>query len=192
MAETSPSLLCRCRQRDDNAAWQRLVDLYTPFIHGLLKRQNIPQQDASDLVQEVLAIVVRELPTFEYDPKRGTFRAWLRTITVNCLRAYWRRPTLRGSGDDKVYDMLDQLADSNSEASRLWDQEHDQFVWRKLVDVIRPEFGPSTWRAFCLVTLEGVSPAQAAEQLGITTNAVFIAKSRVMQRLKEEASGLID
>jgi len=192
MAETSPSLLNRCRQRHDNESWQRLVELYTPFIHGLRIRHNIPQEDARDLAQEVLAIVARELPTFEYDPKRGTFRGWLRTITVNCLRAYWRSRTPRGTGDSDVQEMLNQLADPNSEASRVWDREHDQFVWRRLVELVKPEFEPSTWQAFCLVTLEGVKPAQAAKKVGITTNAVFIAKSRVMRRLKEEAAGLID
>src|SRR5437763_634975 len=91
MAESSVSLLERLRSRPDAAGWERLVELYRPLLLGWLKRYGVQAQDAEDLSQEVLAAVVRELPGFEYDRQRGSFRGWLRAILVNRLRGFWRK-----------------------------------------------------------------------------------------------------
>src|SRR5260370_35769625 len=90
MSETSASLLDRLREQPDAASWQRLVDLYTPLIRGWLRRHALPQQETDDVVQEVLAVVVRRLPGFRRGARTGAFRCWLRTFPVNCLRDFWR------------------------------------------------------------------------------------------------------
>ena len=88
MLETSFSLLERLRLSSDSAAWQRLVELYTPYIQSWLRRQNVQPADVEDLTQEVLRSVVGALPNFQHDLRRGAFRRWLRTITVNHLRSF--------------------------------------------------------------------------------------------------------
>ena len=90
MSETSASLLDRLGDHADGEAWRRLVDLYTPLIRGWLRRQGVPEAEVDDLAQEVLGIVVRELPGFHHNRRVGAFRAWLRVITTNCLRQAWR------------------------------------------------------------------------------------------------------
>jgi RNA polymerase sigma-70 factor (ECF subfamily) len=193
MAETSASLLERLRCHPDPASWQRLVDLYTPLIRHWLRRHGLQPPDAEDLVQEVLAAVVAELPRFHYDPARGSFRAWLRAVTANRLRAFWRSRQARpaATGDSTFAErVLDQLADPHSDLSRLWDREHDQHVAGRLLELIEPEFEPSTWRAFRRVVMDGIKPAEAAAELGLSVNAVFIAKSRVLRRLRQEMQGL--
>jgi RNA polymerase sigma-70 factor (ECF subfamily) len=194
MSETSATLLDRLCNRPDDEAWARLVDLYTPLIRGWLRRHLRLEQDADDLVQDVLAVVVRKLPGFRREPRTGAFRRWLRSITVNCLRDYWRsgrsRPT--ATGDSNFAQMLDQLEDPASDLSRLWDQEHDHHVTHRLLEMIRPRFEPATWQAFQRVALEGVAAEQVAAELGLSVNAVFIAKSRVLKLLREEGAGLID
>src|SRR5438045_859740 len=103
MTDTSASLLERLRTRPDAAAWERLVDLYTPLVRGWLRRHGVQSEDADDLVQEVMTTLVRELPQFHYEGERGSFRGWLRTITVNRLRHFWRarqsRPRATGGSD---------------------------------------------------------------------------------------------
>src|SRR5438270_14034084 len=100
MPETPVSLLERLRLRPDGVAWQRLVDLYTPLIQKWLRYQALEPADVEDLVQEVLGVLVRELPQFRHDLRRGAFRRWLRTITINRLRMFWRarrsRPVATG------------------------------------------------------------------------------------------------
>jgi RNA polymerase sigma-70 factor (ECF subfamily) len=194
MSATSATLLQRLRDRTDQDAWQRLVDLYTPLLNGWLKRYGLQASDREDLVQEVLTAVVREAPRFRHNGRPGAFRHWLRAILVNRLREFWRGRQSRpaATGDSDVADMLAQLEDPDSGLSHLWDQEHDKHVLHRLLALIEPQFTPSTWRAFHRVVLEGARPDAVAAELGLSVNAVFIAKSRVLQRLRDETRELLD
>jgi RNA polymerase sigma-70 factor, ECF subfamily len=194
MPETSFSLLERLRSQPDDASWRRLLDLYTPLVRTWLRRHGLADGDAEDLVQEVLAVVVRELPHFEHNRRPGAFRGWLRAVVLNRWRDFWRarrdRPVAAGGSESAR--ALDQLEDPNSALSQLWDREHDQHALGRLLQLVEPTFAPSTWRAFRRVVLEGAPPAAVAAELGTSVNAVCIAKSRVLQRLRQEARGLLD
>jgi RNA polymerase sigma factor (sigma-70 family) len=193
MPETSISLLDRLRDSPDAASWQRLVDLYTPLIQSWLRRQGLQPADADDLAQEVLAVLVRELPGFQHQ-RPGSFRSWLRTITVNRLRNFWRASQTRAvaTGDSDMLRRLDELEDPRSELSRLWDQEHDEHIMKRAMELIESDFAPSTWKAFRRQVLEGASVDTVAAELSLSANAVIIAKSRVLSRLREEIRGLVD
>jgi RNA polymerase sigma-70 factor (ECF subfamily) len=184
--ETSESLLERLRLRPDEESWQRLLAVYEPFIRRFLRDPAL-QSDADDLAQDILAVLVRELPTFRRQ-RCGSFRAWLRTITVHRVHEWWRRQRGRPAGGSQ----LDQLADPASVLSRLWDAEHDRHVARRLLELLEPEFTPGTWRAFHRQVLDGATASEAAAELGMTVNAVLIAKSRVLRRFREEIAGLLD
>ena len=140
-----------------------------------------------------MTVLVRELPGFRRR-RTGSFRRWLRTITVHRLQAYQRsrrhRPRALAAAPEAC--PLAQLADPASDLSRLWDQEHDEHVVRRLLELIETEFAPNTQRAFRRVVFDEVKPAQAAEELGMSVNAVLLAKSRVLSRLRQEARGLLD
>jgi RNA polymerase sigma-70 factor (ECF subfamily) len=194
MPDTSVSLLQRLRLQPDDGTWKRFIDIYEPLIQGWLRRYSVAPEDAEDLSQEVMAILVRKLPEFQHNGQQGAFRNWLRTVTVNQLRLLWRirkgKPAGRGGSD--VAQMLDQLADPESSLSRVWDQEHDRHVARRLMELIEPQFEPKTWLAFRRVALEGRKAAEVAGELGISVNAVLLAKSRVLSRLRREMAGLTD
>jgi RNA polymerase sigma-70 factor (ECF subfamily) len=194
MFETSASLLERLRGQPDAGSWKRLVDLYTPLLRSWLRRHLVPHDDVDDLVQEVMAVLVRELPHFHYDRQRGSFRGWLRTITVNRLRMFWRSRQSRplATGDSDLARKLDALEDPQSALSQLWDREHDQHVAHRLLELIEPEFEPTTWRAFRRVTLDGAEVSTVAAELGISLNAVYLAKYRALRRLRQEMQGLTD
>jgi len=194
MSPTSATLLERLRDRADAEAWQRLVDTYAPLLSGWLRRYCLQDADVDDLVQEVLVTVARQAAKFQHSGRPGAFRHWLRTILVNRLREFWRDQRLRpkATGDSDFVEMLDQLQDPDSHLSHLWDQEHDRHIVRRLLAMIEPQFAPSTWQAFRRVVLEGARADAVAAELGITVNAVFIAKSRVLQRLREEGRVLLD
>src|SRR5258708_25385332 len=148
MAETSFSLLNRLCRRPDPDSWRGLADLYTPLIHGWLRRHAVAPADADDLTQEVMTVVVRELPQFRHNQQRGAFRNWLRTITAHRLRDLWRSRQARplATGDSDFVKMLDELEDPHSDLSRLWDQQHDQHVARRLMELVQPQFQPATSR----------------------------------------------
>ncbi|HEV3118237.1 MAG TPA: sigma-70 family RNA polymerase sigma factor [Gemmataceae bacterium] len=194
MPDTSISLLERLRLQPDEGSWKRLVDLYVPLIRGWLRRYDVSPEDAEDLAQDVMALVVREIPDFQHNQQPGAFRKWLRTITVNRLRMLWRarQGKAAASGNSDVLQMLDQLEDPNSGLSRVWDEQHNQHVARRLMEMIQPQFAPATWKAFRRVVLDGQKPAVVAAEFGISVNAVLLAKSRVLRRLRQEMRGLTD
>jgi RNA polymerase sigma-70 factor (ECF subfamily) len=191
--ETSASLLERLRTTPDEAAWRRLDELYRPLIRRWLLRDPSLGNEAEDVIQDVMSVLVRELPDF-HRRRHGSFRRWLRTITAHRLGAFYRsrrnRPLALGSPlEDSP---LMQLADPHSELGSQWDREHDRHVLSCLMELIAPLFEPTTLAAFRRVAVEGVAPARAAEELGVSHNAVLVAKSRVLNRLRQEAEGLID
>lgn len=191
MADTPGSLLERLQKQPDAASWQRLVDLYTPLIRTWLCRYETLPDDVEDLLQDVLHVLVRELPGFRHQQRRGAFRCWLRMITVNRLRQHWReqRSRRREVGFEAI---LDQLEDPASDLSQLWDQEHDRHVACQLLERICRDFTPGTWQAFRRYVLEGARAAEVSRETGLSVNAVLLARSRILRRLREEARGLLD
>lgn len=191
--ETSASLLERLRDAPTSSIWQRMVDIYTPLLRGWLGRHQLQSPDQDDLIQEVMTVVVAEIPKFHYDPQRGTFRGWLRTILANRLRAFWRghrrTPT---PAEDTFEELLEQLADPQSEVTSGFNDLYDEIVLKRLLEQIKPEFEEKTWQAFHRVALDEANPAAVAEELGMSVGAVYIAKSRVMRRLQQEKKGLLD
>jgi RNA polymerase sigma-70 factor (ECF subfamily) len=190
MEETSASLLWRLSHQPDPQSWKRFFDLYSPWIYAWLRRRHfLAHHDAEDLVQDVLGTVAREMPGFAYDPHKGKFRSWLRTITVNRLRALRKKGRRLHPAADG---MLDQLADPHSGLSHLWDREYERHVASRLLELIEPEFEPITWQAFRRYVQDEAPVDVVAAELGLTRNAVYIAKSRVLRRLRQELQGLID
>lgn len=192
--KTSVSLLERVQTGADDEDWKQLADLYTPLIRGWLHRNGMPSPDVDDAVQEVLTVVMRKLPEFQRQPRPGAFRAWLRNITVICVRDFFRKRNRypQPAGKSSFQTFLEQMADPDSGLSRMWDEEHDRHVFRVLVERVRPEFAESTWTAFRRTAVDGLPAKDAAKELGISLNAVFIARSRVLSRLKQEAKGLLN
>jgi RNA polymerase sigma-70 factor (ECF subfamily) len=191
--ETSVSLLERLRSPHDEEAWRRLDDIYRPLIRRWLLRYPGLGDEVEDVVQDILCVLVRELPGFQRQ-RNGSFRCWLRTITAHRALAHHRsrrgRPQALGNPIEEC--PLAQLNDPNSELSLLWDQEHDRHVLRRLLELIEPMFAPATLAAFRRVFFDEVGVAQVATELGLSISAVYLAKSRVLKALRQEASGLID
>ncbi len=194
MPETSLSLLERVASRGDGEAWNRLVDVYTPVLHGWLRRYEVlAPADVDDLVQDVLLAVSKEMPHFQANGQPGAFRGWLRAILVNRLRHFWRsrqhRPQAVGGSD--FVKQLEQLSDGQSQITQFWEQEHDRHVMQRLLALAEPRFAPITWQAFRLQALEGISAEETASQLHIPLHSVYAAKSRALKMLREMADGLI-
>jgi RNA polymerase sigma-70 factor (ECF subfamily) len=189
MTSTPISLLDRLKKAPaDSPDWSRFQDIYLPLIKAWLARIAGTRDERDDLAQEVMVVLVRELHVFRTQGK-GSFRAWLRQITVNQSRAYFKkrrkRPLVGLSKDEDQF--LSQLEDPNSELSREWDQDHDRHVSQKLLLLVKNDFTPATWDAFCQFALEGNPAGEVAKNLGISENAVLLAKSRILKRLRREA-----
>ncbi len=191
--ETSLSLLDRLCQEPDAASWDRLIAAYSPLLRKWIDRYEVQAADADDLVQDVLVVVMRELPSFRHNQQRGAFRTWLRRIVVNRLRNFWRRRgrVARHDGGD-LMGRIDELEDPNSQGSLLWDREHDRHLALQILALLELRFTESTRGAFRRLVLDDADADQVAAEFGLSLNAVFTAKSRVLRELRILGRGLID
>jgi RNA polymerase sigma-70 factor (ECF subfamily) len=190
---TSLSLLERLRvARPDAPDWNRFEAIYRPLIRRWIGQIPGLGNDVEDVTQEVMLVLVREIPRFERQ-RLGSFRAWLRQITVNRVRVHrrqhYRQPAVAA---DQTDGFLDQIADSNSLLARQFDEDHDKHVCDALKSAVKSDFDQSTWDAFQQFAVEGRPAAEVAAELGMTVNAVVKAKARVLRRLREEAGGFLE
>jgi RNA polymerase sigma-70 factor (ECF subfamily) len=194
MSATPVSLLDRLRSRPSRTDWQRLDELYRPLLVQWLRRFPDFGKDADDIVQEVLLIVFENVQSFRRE-REGSFRTWLRRVVENQLRRAQRRArrNARLVGDSsRLAEQIEQLADPDSELSLRWDREHDQHVFNQILTLVRADYQEKTWEAFERFALRDEPVGSVSRSLGMTENAVILAKSRVLRRLRQEASGLID
>jgi RNA polymerase sigma-70 factor (ECF subfamily) len=188
MDTTSASLLERLKVQVDQRAWSRFVDLYTPMMYSWARQIGLQESDAADLVQEVFVLLVEKMPDFAYD-RHKSFRAWLRTVTLNkwrdrCRRRATRPPEVTGQPPPDVAEA--RLESSFSEV------EYRQHLVARALELMQAEFQPTTWQACWEFVVVGRPAAEVARQLGISENAVHLAKGRVLRRLREELEGLLD
>lgn len=190
---TPHSLIARVSMGNGSPSWEQFFRLYGPMLHRWLHPHLVQPSDADDIVQDVLLVVVEKVRLFVPSGHPGGFRCWLRRILEFRLKSHWRDklrgPLPCGGGADEF---LRGLADTNSDLARRMDEEHDRHVVGALLAAIKPEFAATTWEAFWLTAILGQSPAAAAAALQMSQNAVFIARSRILNRLRGEADGLLD
>jgi RNA polymerase sigma-70 factor (ECF subfamily) len=186
--ETTPvSLLQRLRQPGEQQAWQRFTELYTPLLYYWTRRLGLQPQDAADLVQEVFILLVRKLPQFTYDQHKS-FRAWLRTVTLNKWRDICRRRTQAPLADaDPAWAGLV----NPDHAAEFEEAEYQQFLLHRALEIMQAEFEPVTWKACWEYVVANRPVADVAAELHISVGSVYVAKSRVLRRLRQELEGLL-
>ncbi len=188
MLSTSASLLQRLREPDHHQAWEQFVELYAPLIFHWGRRYGLGEADAADLVQEVMAKLVVRLPQFQYDPHKR-FRSWLRTVTLNTARDLHRR---------RPWQALATVAQQAASPEAVppddlfEEKEYRAFLIQRALELMQRHFQETTWRACWEHVVQGRPAADVARELGISPNAVYIAKYRVLRKLRQELQGLLD
>jgi RNA polymerase sigma-70 factor (ECF subfamily) len=184
--QTRASLLLRIRDPKDALAWAEFVRLYAPLLHAYGMRHGLQDADAADLAQDTLRNVLRAAPEFVYDPARGSFRGWLYTIARNEIRKAAARPVARAvTGDSDVRAMLDAVPDPQSDQEE-WDREYRLNLFHWAARRVRPEFRAATWQAFWRTAVGGEDVTVVAGELGLSTGGVYVARSRVTTRIRQE------
>ena len=185
---TLPSLLARIKDSGDRQAWAEFVDIYAPLIYGFAQKQGLQDADAADLTQEVLGAVARSAARLDYDPARGTFRGWLFRVVRNelCDFGAARRRHRPGSGDTDMKRRLEEQPAPSEDEVAVWEREYERQLFALACEQVRRDFSESTWQAFWLTAIQRKSGKEVAGVLGMTTAAVYLAKRRVTQRLREQ------
>ena len=183
---TRHSLVLRLRNRGDQAAWTEFVDLYEPLVLRLARAKGLQDADARDLCQEVFQAVAGAIDRWDPDPARGKFRSWLFRIARNLLVNFLadQRRSVRGSGRTSVHEMLEARPAEDPQAGAAFAAEFRRQAFRWAAGRVRNEFSESTWHAFWKTGVEHRPIATVAAELGLSVGAVYIARSRVISRLR--------
>lgn len=190
--DTRPTLIRRIRDLCDQEAWGQFVDIYGPLLYRYGRQKRLQDADSVDLMQEVLGEVARSIGRFDYDPKIGRFRNWLLLIARRRLVDLYRKKSRRssGSGDTAVLNLLRNLP--AEEEANQWEMEYRQriFVWA--MQQVRHKFLDKTWQAFERTAIGGESPLKVAKSLGISIGTVYVARSRVIKKLRAKVAYIDD
>jgi RNA polymerase sigma-70 factor (ECF subfamily) len=184
---TRPSLLLRIRNAEDHAAWGAFVELYAPVVYSYSRRQGLTDADAADVVQDVLAQVARSIRSFDYQPERGRFRGWLYAVTQSKITRTRKRNRAEPIAA-AIHD--DQLVSAGEEPA--WTEIFNAEVLRTSLTRIRGNFEDDTWEMFERVWIRNQPAADVARALNRPIHAVYVAKSRVLNRLKQEILSLAE
>lgn len=185
---THASLLARLTTGSDGSAWGEFCTRYADLIRGFALRRGLQSSDADDILQEVFLALTTAMKSFQYDPERGRFRGFLKTIAV---RAIGKR--LRRSAPAISQSVADELLDSASSGDEDdWDSEWRQHHLRHALQRIRVEFRASDLRAFEMMTRDGLDAKSVASELGISVDSAYQAKSRILKRLKSLVADQIE
>lgn len=190
--QTRVTLLTRLKDGGDTQAWREFVHLYGPVVYGFARKRGLQDADAADLMQEVLRSVARNAEKMEYDPTRGTFRGWLYTVTRNKIYNFLsgQKNKAKASGDSGAQERLDSVPSRLPEEDPDWDIEYQRRMSAKAMERVEGEFQKNTWKAFMGTAVQGRSAAEVGSELKMTAGAVYVAKSRVLARLREEVQRL--
>ena len=181
---TQPSLLVRIRDTRDAAAWRQFVEIYAPLVYSHLRKQNLQDADAADVTQDVLRTVAQSIGQWNYDRGRGTFRGWLLSVVHSRLADFHRRQQRHRAAVSAAADLGHTAIDGHSSAE--WDRDYERQLFHAAAGAVRGDFSESSWQAFWLAAVEGRPTQDIATQLNISTAAVYLAKARVMARIREQ------
>jgi RNA polymerase sigma-70 factor (ECF subfamily) len=185
-------LLLRIRDPRDAEAWQTFVDVYGRLVYRHCRTRGLGHQDAENVTQEVFAHVSRSIRGFDYRPEIGRFRDWLGTVTRNEINRFLKKESraARGGGGDEGGQALEGLAARAEDTA--WAEAFNAHLLATALARSRPHFEETTWRAFERVWLDRRPAAEVARELNVAIDRVYVAKSRVLERLQQEVRDLAE
>jgi RNA polymerase sigma-70 factor (ECF subfamily) len=192
-ASTSTTLLDGVKAQDPEA-WQRLLHLYGPLVYEWARRSGIQSEDAADVLQDVFLAVAAHVADFRKDRPGDSFRGWLWTITTNKIRDQFRRRQHQAvaQGGTEAQHRLAQIADQPPESTDTsLSADADAGMEHRIVELVRASVEDRTWQAFWLLTVEGRSAKDVADELDMNVRTVYEAKYRVMRHVRRELDDLM-
>lgn len=186
--ETRDSLLVRLADAADHEAWCRFAAIYRPLVYRIARRHGLQDADAQDLTQRVLVSVSKAIEQWQTQPRRAKFRTWLHTVARNAVIDQLRAADLVvAEGGTTAQVRLQENVDGGASRFELeLEREYQREVFRWAARGVRDEFEEGTWLAFWLSAVEGKAIPEVAEELGKSIGAVYVARSRVIQRLRDK------
>jgi RNA polymerase sigma factor (sigma-70 family) len=187
---TRQSLIVKLRDPANSAAWSEFVALYEPLVYRLARRKGLQDADSKDLAQEVFRAVAGAVD--RWDPARGSFRGWISRIARNLMINFLTRAgnQVRGSGATSIQELLEAHPQEDPAATEVFDYEYKRQLFQSAAASVRGEFTPATWQAFWQTAIENRPPQAVAQALGLSLGSVYVARSRVLARIRRRVQTL--
>ena len=191
-------VLSRLRNLDDQESWRAFFDLYWQMLYRVARRAGLGEADAEDVVQETVVAVARQMPRFQYDAARGTFKGWLFRIVGRRVADHLRRVYRQPRREEPAFEPEAEADDSgpaapdeaSSEIGAAWEQEWEQAVFEAAVARVREQTNPKHFQVFdCCVRL-GWPTTKVAATLGLSAAQVYLARHRVSRAVKTAARAI--
>lgn len=181
LGSTPSSLVAGVRSHDPEA-WKRLSRVYGPVVYGWARRAGLQGPDAADITQDVFRAVLNRADRLRHDRPDDTFRGWLWAVTRNTIRDHWRRRSVTAVGGSDALERLQNVPETDISSDAL---STGTGRLNEAVAKVQDEFEATSWTAFWRTMVDGQAVARVAEELGISANAVYVARSRILRRLRE-------
>ena len=192
--ETRVTLLDTIKSDGGNESWRVLNELYAPLVRNWLRRTGVRLDDEDDLIQEVFLLVMNKIKSFEHSERTGSFRSWLKQVTINCFRNHVRKrgnkPLSPGGTDFGLF--IARCEDPASDESRIWDEEHERGLLAYLLEQVKGRFQAATYAAFVETAIKGRPSGEVAAELGLSRGAVHTAKSRVLAEMRRLGKHMLE
>ncbi len=183
--KTRVTLLTRLRDQEDQRAWAEFVELYAPIMYNFVSKRGLQKADVEDVVQNTLRAIAGAIQQFEYDSSKGTFRSWLFRVLRSKLADHFRKAARQehGTGRSTMIRVIEETPSEDEQAD--WETEYHRHVFKWAVKRVQPQVNEQTWKAFWMTAVEDKDPNEVAEMLVMERGAVYVAKSRVIARMKQ-------
>jgi RNA polymerase sigma-70 factor (ECF subfamily) len=198
---TRESLLSRLKNRSDDESWVTFYHTYWRLIYNTAIRAGLNDAEAKDVVQETVVSVVKAMPDFRYDQKKGKFKGWLMRITQRRIADEWRKrdKVLTNAGsklvvneDGQEVDELNSIPDANDELTKIWDTEWDRNLWHAALERVKQKVDLKQYQIFDLFVFKNLSVAEIANTMNVNRAYVYLIKHRMQKLLKKESQVICD
>lgn len=186
--DTRASLILKIADVRNARAWDEFARVYQPVVYRLARRKGFQHADAEELVQEAMLAVARAVEGWVPDSQRGRFRDWLHRIARNLMINFLtrRKHQVWGSGDSRLQAMLEAECNPDADVSQMFEAEYRRELFCCAAEQVRGDVTDNTWQAFWLSTVDDLPALEVAGRLRMSIGSVYIARSRVMARLREK------
>ena len=180
---THLTLLLRLRDREDAVSWQEFHERYGQLLYRYARRRGAEHADAEDVVQEVEMYLFKALDGFQYDARRGRFRAYLRAAVIHAMgRRASREARQPADLDPRQFEGL--IGQNDDHGDEQWEREWQLHRLRWALRSIAPQFEPGTLKAFEMHVLGGRAAEETAQLLDMSRDSIYQSKSRILKALK--------
>lgn len=189
MIPTRASLLARLKDISQDESWREFFDTYWKLIYNTARRKGLVDVEAQEVVQETMISVSKSMPQFKYDPDKGSFKLWLRNLTL------WRiQDQFRKRSDniplDSTFDIPEKGSQEDQHLAAEWESDWEKNLINSAIERVKSRTSPNVFQIFTLCELQKKGARETAQILGVNIARVYLISHRLTKAITKEVAHL--